>query len=121
MLCALTLHTIYTEDQAVFNYRLSKARRIIENDFGILATRWRIFRRTIIAEPERVEVFAKAAIALHNYLQTTESSLYFPPGFIDGEDGAGNIVEGSWREEEGPTGLIPLSHIGSNRNRSYHF
>lgn len=60
-------------------------------------------------------MFAKAAIALHNYLRTTESSLYFPPGFVDGEDGAGNTVEGSWREEEEPTGLIPLSHIGSNR------
>ena len=114
---ALTLHmyNIYIEHEAVFNYRLSRARRIIENAFGILAARWRIFRRPIIAEPERVEVFAKAAIALHNYLRTTESSQYIPPGFVDGEDGAGNIVEGSWREEEEPTGLIPLSHVGSNR------
>lgn len=50
-------------------------------------------------------MFAKAAIALHNYLITTESSLYFPPRFVDGEDGAGNIIEGSWREEE-PNGFI---------------
>ncbi|KAL5516896.1 hypothetical protein EMCRGX_G002335 [Ephydatia muelleri] len=106
---------VIVEHEAVFNYRLSRARRIIENAFGILAARWRIFRRPIIAEPERVEVFAKAAIALHNYLRTTESSQYIPPGFVDGEDGAGNIVEGSWREEEEPTGLIPLSHVGSNR------
>ena len=57
----------------------------------------------------------KAAIALHIYLRTTESSQYTPPGFVDGEDDAGNIVEGSWREEEEPTGLQPLSHVGSNR------
>ena len=34
---------------------------------------------------------------------------------MDGEDGAGNIIEGGWREEESPSGLTPISHVGSNR------
>lgn len=104
-----------SEDKAIFNYRLSRARRIIENSFGILAARWRIFRRPIIASPERIEVYTKAAIALHNYLRTTESSVYCPPGFVDGEDGGGNIVQGNWREEEQPSGLTRVSQVGSNR------
>ena len=88
------------EPQAVFNYRLSRARRIIENSFGILAARWRIFTRPIIAEPTKVVAYTKAAIAMHNYLRTTESSVYCPLGFIDGEDGARNVIEGSWRDDE---------------------
>ena len=83
------------ESQAIFNYRLSRARRTIENSFGILAARWQIFRRPIIANPDNVLVYTKATIALHNYLRTKELSVYCPPGFIDGEDGDGNVLFGN--------------------------
>ena len=59
-------------------------------------------------------MYTKAAVALHNYPQTTESSVYSPPGFVDGEDGSNNIMEGSWREE-GTTGLTQVNQVGSNR------
>jgi hypothetical protein len=44
-------------------------------------------------------LFTKATIALHNYLRTEEGTTYCPAGFVDGEDGSGNINHGTWREE----------------------
>ena len=105
------------EPQVIFNYRLSRARRVIENTFGILAARWRIFQRPIIAEPDNVVLYTKAAIALHNFLRSTEPSIYCPSGFTDSEDVDGNIVNGSWREERGSnTCLQPVHQTGNNRH-----
>ena len=54
--------------ERIYNYRLSCAHKIIENAFGILAARCRIFRKPIIAKEKVVINVAKAATALHNYL-----------------------------------------------------
>ena len=85
------------EENAIFNYRLSRARRVIENAFGIMASRWRIFRSPILAKVETVEKIIKAAVCLHNYLRQTEGVLYCPTGFVDSYDSSGKILPGHWR------------------------
>ena len=107
-----------SEKQSVFNYRLSRARRIIENSFGILASQFRIYRQSIHSSPERVVAYIKATIVLHNYLRSNESSVYCPPCFTDGEDGQGNTINGEWRtiaNNAQSSGLGRIGRTGSNR------
>ena len=51
---------------------------------------------TNYSNPEQVEIYARAAITLRNFVCTAEFSLYSPQGFVNGEDRSGNVVEGSW-------------------------
>ena len=51
----------------IFNYRLSRA-RIVENAFGILAQRFRLFNRRISLCPMNVDNVIKVCCILHNYL-----------------------------------------------------
>ena len=78
--------------------------------------RWRLFRRPIVSQPDRVVTYTKAAITLHNYLRSPESSVYCPPGFTDGEDGERNVIEGAWRTDgEQSTGMGHVACTCSNR------
>ena len=79
-----------TEEEKIYNYRHSSARRCIENAFGILAQRWRIFLKPIKALVKNVENYTLACLALHSYLRITENANYIPTGFADSEDSDGN-------------------------------
>jgi len=56
-------------ENKIFNYRLSRARRTVENAFGILASRFRIFRKAIDLSVEKVELITLTACALHNFIK----------------------------------------------------
>lgn len=105
--------------ERIYNYRLSRARRIIENSFGILGARCRIFRRPIVAREEVVDNVTKAATALHNYLmhghQFEPSNWYCLTNFIDNDTPDG-LREGEWRREVTDyAGLAPMQRqLGSN-------
>uniref|UniRef100_A0A6P7FIA4 Uncharacterized protein LOC114328317 n=1 Tax=Diabrotica virgifera virgifera TaxID=50390 RepID=A0A6P7FIA4_DIAVI len=60
------------EKKNIFNYRVSRGRRTIENAFGILSQRSKILRRTIQVELEVSELIVQARVVLHNFLQCSE-------------------------------------------------
>ena len=70
------------EVRRIFNHRQSRARRVIENAFGILAARWRIFHRPIQESVGTVQSISQAAVCLHNYLRQTNNACWIV-GFID--------------------------------------
>ncbi len=78
--------------------RLSRARRCVENAFGILTARWICLARTLYASPERAQVISAACCLLHNYLMNVKSDVYCPPGFADAYDNDGNLIKGEWRQ-----------------------
>ena len=82
--------------ELIFNYRLSRARRVVENAFGLLAQRFRVLLRTCELTPEHVREVVTCCLTLHNILLNR-----MPPGpdIMDREDPQRNIIPGSWREQ----------------------
>ena len=75
-----------TEDKRVYNYRHSRARRISENLFGILANRWCVFRSVLLLPPDTMDLLVFTALGLHNFLrQSSSCGTYCPVVLVDQE------------------------------------
>jgi len=61
-------HRGLNQMERIFNYRLSRTRRLSENAFGILVSRFRVFRSGIEVKPEKAKDIVLAATVLHNFL-----------------------------------------------------
>lgn len=100
--------------QRVYNYRLSRARRVVENVFGITSAVFRVLRKPILLGPEKAELIVMAITHLHNFLRKSSSSrnLYTPSGTFDTEV-EGKLVDGTYRtiSNESTTSLLPLRNI----------
>lgn len=86
--------------ERIYNYRLSRERRVVENVFGIISSVVRILRRPM--QPEKATLIVMTISYLHNCLRRSKTSreIYTPPNAFDSEID-GNLVEGSWRQDGG--------------------
>lgn len=64
-------------------YRISRARRIVETTFGIMAARFRILQRPIESSPARVDDIVKAICCLHNFLIDELGQPVIPAAEVD--------------------------------------
>lgn len=110
--------------ERIYNYRLSRARRIIENVFGIMSSKFRILLKPIALNPDKATTVALACIYLHNFLRRDSASRhhYTPHGTFDWYDDDGNLIEGGWRSEvnEGDSFLIDLQNIPRRTTVNLH-
>lgn len=100
--------------ERIFNYRLCRARRVVENVFGILSSVFRVLRKPTLLQPEKAELIVLAIVHLHNFLRRNKrsTSTYMPPGSLD-SDADGEYIEGTWRRanNEEMTSLLPVKLI----------
>ncbi|KAL3248529.1 hypothetical protein MRX96_056437 [Rhipicephalus microplus] len=68
--------------------------RCIENAFGILVSRWRVFLGTVQGAPELLHNMIQAAVCLHNFLM--EDTAYCPDEYSDTLCGE-TVHDGEWR------------------------
>ena len=88
-------HRTQDEKERIYSYRLSRARRVVENAFGIMTMRFRIFASNMLQQTKNVKLITLAGCVLHNLLLDR-----YPPQrqVLDHEDADNNVVPGSWRD-----------------------
>lgn len=69
-------------ERKIYNYRVSRARRVIENVFGILANRFHIFHTSMNISLEQIDRVVIACCFLHNFLCKRQHQ-YISSGSVD--------------------------------------
>ena len=88
-------------DEAVFSYRLSRVKRLGENAFGLMASKFPVLKSTMCVIPDKVAQIVLATVILHNLLLRESPGTYFTSGIVDAEDPETGVVSsGSWRKEK---------------------
>jgi hypothetical protein len=68
--------------ERIFNYRICRAQRVVENVFGLASSVFRVLRKPMLLEPEKAQLFVMTIACLHNFLRRSPDSaaIYTPPG-----------------------------------------
>ena len=110
-----------TVSQRVFNYRLSRARRVVENAFGITVNRFRCLLTTMPQQPETVSTITLSCCILHNLLRIRRPYAELPAD-LEIPD-THQLVPGTWREgrEQGDMEEIYRGHTNAQASRQRQY
>lgn len=106
------------QEKIIYNYRLSRARRTIENTFGILSSQWRILRRPINCSIQTAIKTVQAIVCLHNYIRIQDIGVneYVTENMVD-RDSHDGLIEGSWRKHvDNNSAFREINRCGTNTN-----
>jgi hypothetical protein len=97
----------------IFNQRLSSARVVVENVFGIVSSVFRILRKPISLDVENASLITMPCIQLHNFLRSeTSRNIYTPIGTMDSYINGNLVHAGSWRREQSSSNAIrPIQQV----------
>lgn len=80
--------------------RLSRARRIIENVFGMMSARFRVLRKPIDFIAKKTKKVALACCVLHNFMITTNKQKYASVNSLDHYNNINDeLILDEWRRE----------------------
>ena len=97
-------------EERIFNYRLGRARMVVDNAFGILSNRFRCLLTTLPQGPMVVQRIVMAAVVLHNIMRTRYPTEQMK--LLDHEDSYHQFCPGAWRDDNP---MLDLQHITSKR------
>lgn len=97
--------------ERIFNYRLSRGRRIVENAFGIMSLRWQVILKGMNhSDVETSRLVVDACVVLHNLLRMRYPNSH--QNLVDHFDHHGNVIPGAWRD------VAPMNEVEQVRGPS---
>ena len=107
-----------TDQQHVFNYRLSRAPLCIENTFGILVSRWHLLNRHLCFSVKNAKNVIKALVCFHFIMSSNSNNKstaqYDLPNLVDVEDENGLIHDDRSKTIGSGAFFQELGRIGAN-------
>lgn len=104
-----------TEEQKIYNYRLSRARRVVESAFGIMVARFRICQGPITTSVETADKIIKAIVVLHNFLLSEPK--YYSPQFSDLSENEN--IEEQWQQINISSTFQKIGRAGGQAHSRY--
>ena len=89
-------HRNLAPEERIFNYRLSRGRRVVENAFGILSNRFRVMLTTMAHRPGTIRLIVSTCVILHNLMRIRYPTVQ--NNVLDVELQNGDFIAGEWRE-----------------------